>query len=462
MRKLLRLALVTGLITSSLIIQTPARASFHVMQITEVFTGVGGAPNAQYVELTTLDDGQHEVGETEVRLYDATGTRVATAAFSGDVPDAQPPQSKILVGTAEAEAFFGVTMDATFTADPSIDTGGKACFLLPRSDYPTYVVDCVAWGSYTGRSAGVGGETGYPISENEGIPAGAAIERRMDRGSPSIYDELDDINISRRDFRLASPVPDGGGTPSVTLQRIGFTFSSLSGDEDQGSVDVPISRDGGTSGAKEVTFLKIDGSATGNQDYTPAVDEQVQFAHDDGAETKSIVIADDAIFEGPETVELRVRNPTDGAVLGDNMTATFTIHDLEDDGDPPTTRITRPDHDWTYWRSKLTSLKGSADDGPGQAAAVEVSIRRTMKNGSCKWWRGDHWQKDPCGPKQWATTAKLSEDHGFWVYELPIVLPRSVGTRTSYYTAFSRAEDQAGNVESAFEVGRNAIRFGIR
>lgn len=451
MRKFLQLSLIVGVLAASVGISSPATATFHEIQITEVFTGVGSAPNAQYVELTTEDDGQNQVEDKQVQLYDANGALVATATFADDVADAEPAQSKILVGTTEAANFFGVSMDATFSANTSIDTGGKACFLAPA----VQTVDCVSWGSYTGDSR----LTGTPISVNEGIPAGAAIERVISRGNETTYDSADDHDNSARDFELASPVPDGGGTPSVTLQRIGFTFPGPSVNEDATSVNVPISRSGATgAGPQAVTYFTIDGTAAGNVDYTPVVDEEINFAAGDGAENRFLPIADDSLFEGPETVKLRVRNPTNGAVLGDNMNGTLTINDLEDDSDPPTSRITRPDHRETY--NPGMDPRGTSNDGPATVAQVLLGLRQKRTNGSCKWFNGERFVARPCSSKKFVE-ATLASD-GDWDLPLADPLPRSVGTRVKFYTAYSKAKDEAGLVETGFEVGRNANKFEIK
>lgn len=419
----------------------PARADHHFMDVGEVFLGTGGNETAQFVELRTTAGGQDKVSGHHVKLYDSDNELLETVTFASDADSATTSGAPILAATPAAETMFGVTADVEF--DPQdILGGGKACF--ESNDFG--VIDCVAWGDYSGPSLGVGN----PVSPNEGVPSGAAIRRSGD------------TNNSRQDFDLVSPVPDGGGAPTAVVYRIGLASTTYSRNENTNPGNVSFSRAPTTTTITHTaTFFSLDGSANAPDDYAAFVDEELQFDTNNSM-TKGFQFVNDAVFEGPETVKLRVRNPTNGAVLSDNMNGVLTIHDWDDDTDPPKTRVTRPKHDETYARADFTKLKGTASDGPGEAAAVNVALRRTFKDGSCTWWQGDQWQDDPCGEEQWFTTAELSGDRNErWVHQLSELLPRSVGTRTKHYTAFSQAVDQNNNVEVVLKRGRNANRFEI-
>ena len=145
--------------------------------------------------------------------------------------------------------------------------------------------------------------------------------------------------------------PTGGatlGTPSTavltitdndvaqpgTLQLSAATYSVA---ENGGSATITVTRAGGSAGAVGVTVATSNGTATTPADYT-AVSQTVSFAAGDTAnKTVSIPIADDALVEGNETVNVTVSAPTGGATLGTPSTAVLTITD--NDVAPPQTTI---------------------------------------------------------------------------------------------------------------------------
>jgi hypothetical protein len=123
-----------------------ARASFHLMKVREIYAGSLADPNVQYVELQMYSGGQNFVGGHSVLVFSANGRQVGTFMFQ-DGLGSGANQSTILIGTAEAETFFDVTMDLVMT--PAIvASGGKVCF--------DATIDCVAWGTWTGGTTGVG------------------------------------------------------------------------------------------------------------------------------------------------------------------------------------------------------------------------------------------------------------------------------------------------------------------
>ena len=451
MRRLLRAALVIGLVSASLSGVPPAGATFHNIQVTEVFTGVAEAPNAQYVELTTTSTDQTNLEDTKVVLYNASGTDVSTATFSAAPPDAGLNQAKILVATTEAQSFFGVDSDAPLTAASGIAVGGRACFESKEGAK----IDCVSWGSYNGPAR----PTGSPISPNEGILAGAAIERAYFRaGDLEKFDGEDDTDVSKDDFDLMSPRPDGGGEPDE-LQRIGFGQGNFSMNETVGEVEFFIFREESTTGTSAVSFSSSPGTATGGgDDYTPPSDQQIQFNDSDESKTVFATIVDDSDFEGEESFRLKLRNPLSGAVLGNNMTVPVLIQDFDDDNVPPETRINLPKHGEIYDRADFEKIKGVSDDGPGEVDEVRVGLRRKMKNGDCSWATRIKWVRENCSEG----VMRLGTGLKRWRLPVNVKLHKTTGTKVKFYTAYARATDSQGNEETEFEKDRNANTFELR
>jgi uncharacterized delta-60 repeat protein len=130
------------------------------------------------------------------------------------------------------------------------------------------------------------------------------------------------------DFRA---VPSTGGT-------VQFTSANFNGAENAGTINVTVSRVGGSSGPATVQFSGAPGgTATGGASCSSGVDyitPSGTLSWGDGqSNNQSIVltICNDNVFEGIETLNLQLTNAT-GATLGTQTTATFTIN--EDDSQP--------------------------------------------------------------------------------------------------------------------------------
>jgi hypothetical protein len=151
-----------------------------------------------------------------------------------------------------------------------------------------------------------------------------------------------------------------------TLQ---FSYATYSVNEDGGSVDVAVTRAGGSDGAISVRCKSSDGNATAGEDYY-AVFETLNWGYgdtDDKTCTASIV--DDTDVEDDETFSLSLKNPTGGAEIGDPDTAIVTIFD--NDEQPGTLQFSSD----TYYAGEnggpvvITVIRVDGSDG---AASVKV------------------------------------------------------------------------------------------
>lgn len=426
----------------------PAAATSDLTRIREVFAGVDGAPTAQFIELQSFMPFQNLVGGKQIRVFDASGALVDTFTFALPVP-VFLDQSTTLIATPAAEAFFGVEADLEMDAAALPSGGGKVCYFDPAAEQ---AIDCLGWGSYQGPMAGVG----TPFNSPEGIPAGAAIERRVSGGSnPGGLDASDDTDDSAGDFRFsaASPRNNLGATGAAPGGAVSFTTESVSVGEGAGSAAVPVTRSGG-SGAITAGVLVAGGTATSGIDFT-LVDDTLEMPPGASAE---LAIVDDARVEADEAVELALRNPTGGAVLGPTIDAVVTIEDDEPaDVVPPSTQITRPKHGRSYRAVKLGAFRGQSADVGSDIALVEVALRQKRTNGECRWWNGKRFVPRPCGLKLFQTASSDAS----WSYAPSKALRPSVGTKIRSYTVFARAVDTANNLETALEKGRNRNRFEV-
>jgi len=176
----------------------PAAATFHLMQIREVYPGSAATPEAEYVELQMWASGQNLVEGHVLRSYDAAGNVTGTSTFTHDV-SGNANQSTLLLATPQAQAQFGVAADASLTPGLS-PAGGAVCWES---------IDCVSWGSFSGT---LPSPAGTPAAGG-GIPDGMALRRSISRGCVTLLEPVDDNDNSAEDFTAVSPLPRPNSVP---------------------------------------------------------------------------------------------------------------------------------------------------------------------------------------------------------------------------------------------------------
>jgi cysteine-rich repeat protein len=154
--------------------------------------------------------GQNLVGGHALTVFNGAGALVGTFTFPGNVAKGNN-QSRIMIATSQAQSFFGINADLVMSAS-ILSAGGKVCW--------AGTIDCVAWGAYTGSSAGVG----TPFNANGGLTSGRAAARRLDiSGSATALDAGDDTDNSATDFVFATPAPrnDAGAFGTIPPSTCG-------------------------------------------------------------------------------------------------------------------------------------------------------------------------------------------------------------------------------------------------
>jgi hypothetical protein len=109
--------------------------------------------------------------------------------------------------------------------------------------------------------------------------------------------------------------------------------------EDATFATVTVTRAGDTSAPATVDYATSDGTASERSDYTTALGT-LRFAVGDDVETFDVLINEDSFTEGTETVNLTLSNPSGGASLGAQATATLQI--IDDPAEPPGNAIDDP------------------------------------------------------------------------------------------------------------------------
>lgn len=120
-------------------------------------------------------------------------------------------------------------------------------------------------------------------------------------------------------------------TAPGTLQLSAATYSV---GEAGPTIAIAVTRTGGSFGAASVNYATSDGTATAGSDYTAASGTLSWVDGDSTGKSFSTSIADDAVFEGSETITVTLSG-ANGASLGTPASATITI--IDNDSPPPGT-----------------------------------------------------------------------------------------------------------------------------
>ena len=169
------------------------------------------------------------------------------------------------------------------------------------------------------------------ISAGFGVNAGDTMIQRngqvlaiLENVNPNSLD-LDDFTANLTPISTPTPTP----TPTASNPgRLAFSQATYNVSENGVSATITVTRSGGSDGAVSANYSTFNGTAIAGSDYLPT-SGRLYFADRETQKTFTISIRDDNVLEGNETVNLLLSNPTGGADLGTQNTATLTIVDAE-------------------------------------------------------------------------------------------------------------------------------------
>lgn len=260
--------------------------------------------------------------DNEGQGYVNYSIRTRSDIETGDIIDAQARIIFDIEEPIDTPAIFNTidTLKPTSTVNPLTATSNDSDFL-------------VSWlGSDNTGGSALAAYTIY-VSDNGGmfVPwlQNTTLTEATFTGRPghtyAFYSQAQDNagNIEVLPTTAQALTAVAGSDPGI----LSFSATQFSLNEDGTPVAaVTINRTGGTGGAVSAIVTLADLTATAPGDYTNAP-ITVNFA--DGESTKTIVIpiANDAIVEAAETLQLTLGNPTGGVAIGTRRTATLTILD---------------------------------------------------------------------------------------------------------------------------------------
>jgi hypothetical protein len=222
------------------------------------------------------------------------------------------------------------------------------------------------------------------INSNVSFADGDSVARTV--AVPIINDDAEEPDETLN-FRLSAPTGGaslgtnatvaltirGNDAPPPPAGSLQFEFDRLTVNENTGSVDLAVTRTGGSVGGVSVAVTSSDGTATAGQDYERVITHP-DFA--DGDTTAGIVtvrISDDSTIEPDETLSVTLSAPAGGATLGENPTVILTIRD--DDTPPPRQgilqfEVTSLSIDESAGTANLTITRTGGSDGAVSVAVV--------------------------------------------------------------------------------------------
>lgn len=248
-------AAVVFVTVSILCAALPARATFHIMVVDQLFPGLESAPHAQYVMLRTLAPFQTAVYGQPLSVFDAAGNALGTfgtfcnaprqscilpavspACSAGGCPGGLATNGRsILAATRWAQDLFCVTADLLATGVLPYPNG-RACFgdCGLRDDCGSGPVDCVAYGSFTGDNAPFGSPAMSPML-GEALVADPARSNQFLKPTDPLLDNSLGFSVGAptpENFRGDQGAIDGvagdpEGTGQVKVDDIGAEVAVL-------------------------------------------------------------------------------------------------------------------------------------------------------------------------------------------------------------------------------------------
>ena len=153
-----------------------------------------------------------------------------------------------------------------------------------------------------------------------------------------------------------------------------YTFN----ENDASEIKVTVTRTGGSNGEVSTVVNLTDGTATAPDDYdnSPIT---VTFANGETTKTFTIPIVDDSIFENTENLNLTLSNPTGGATLGTQTTATLNI--IDNDAVPGVLNFAEASYQVNEAENSLTVTVNRTVGSDGEVGATVLLSNGTATAG---------------------------------------------------------------------------------
>lgn len=268
-------------------------------------TFMGGTPTTGYEP--------HELSVAGVMTGALTG---ATTNTDGAVTYGASKEGLGFTDAPDLEAAaFGAGDSVTFDFDGDVD------MVLDETRL------CVIDTSATINCVNAGGAP--TISDDKVTKTFGAVPFANAVGAVVLDDAVEDEKNPAGNRSHQAAVGRGPAVPPPSAGTIGFSSSTYSVNEQNGTATISVTRSGGSSGAASVNYSTSNGSA-GPSDYSDVSNTLTWAAGESGTKSFNVPIFDDLLAEGTETVNLQL-SFVSGASLG-LSSATLSILDNDVSG----------------------------------------------------------------------------------------------------------------------------------
>jgi len=158
---------------------------------------------------------------------------------------------------------------------------------------------------------------------------------------------------------------DGGGSGPGTLS---IDPAAYTVDESAGTVDLTVTRSGGSDGKVTVKIATGTGSASKGKDFLPRTSVLTWLDGDGAAKTFTVTVKQDTLIEQDESFAVTLTKVTGGATIGTGG-ASVTIHD--DDGCPGSALVAPAGLKASGQSAREIRVSWAVDAGRAQAMHVE-------------------------------------------------------------------------------------------
>ncbi len=246
------------------------------------------------------------------------GRTVGTASVIDNDSAADLPTvsvSDMVVDEASGEAVFTVVLHrpSNYTATVSMD-------------YQTSGGTAVAGSDYVAAS----GQLSFARGETVKTVRVALTDDTAPESAETLGLALSNVIGASAPDPLASAIIAGNDSPAASLPRIGVEDAILG--EDQGYVDFVVRLDAPSDGIVGIDYATSPGGASEDSDFI-GQSGTLRFAPGETVKILRVAIADDAVAEPTESLQLQLSNPSNG-VLG-RSTGIATILDQDSAQDIP-------------------------------------------------------------------------------------------------------------------------------
>lgn len=211
--------------------------------------------------------------------------------------------------------------------DPTQVDTSYAVDYCAGSDF--FVCDQMPGAWQTTGIAGTGGQEAMVLGswDTAGVAPGEYVLRLKVTSVNKVHGQQQSFYDYYR-AQVQAPAPPPAPPSPGTLQFDPVAYGAV---EAGGSVQITVTRTGGSAGTVSVPYTVRDGTARTGEDYA-ASDGVLVFGDGETAQSITITLLDDALQEGDESVLLALGSPAGGASLGAATEALLILADDETGG----------------------------------------------------------------------------------------------------------------------------------